>query len=206
MNRDDINETFKALVGKPLTIARLAGSMRNFDFGEVSPNPNGGSGGEYALHLQCPWRIDGPQGTVTGSDDLWEHETLPLPPSGWTYESGESLQDRRLGELLGGYDAETRSWVNPGSGLVVLEVDASDLGDVTLKLAGGYTLRIFPARSCDESWRLFRPRSAELHVVFGEDPVGVRSRRPLAGPPRGAREAAREAGLGEEPSDPDEIA
>lgn len=175
LKRVDIEAAFRALAGKQLSIARLAGSGRNFHFGEMREYPpdmrgRTGSGGEYALHLACPWRIDGPRGTVTGSDDIWEYADEGTCPEGWKYEDGNSLQDRRLGELLGGYDKKTHSWINAGAELVVLDVAATDSGDVQIRLSGGYTLRIFPAISREESWRLFRPLSDERHVVFEAGP------------------------------------
>ena len=53
--------------------------MRVLHFGAVIEGEDG-SWGECALHLQCPWRLDGPAGPVTGQDDLWEHATLEVPP------------------------------------------------------------------------------------------------------------------------------
>ncbi len=57
---------FKALeplVGLPLSIARSAADMRVFHFGKVRPAANGkGTVGEYALHIQCPWRLVGKEG------------------------------------------------------------------------------------------------------------------------------------------------
>jgi hypothetical protein len=166
VTRDELLNALGPLLGERLTIARRAASMRGFHFGDIVEHDDG-STGVFALHLQCPWRIDGPDGTVTGSDDLWVHAAMSKPPDEWSYEDGDSLQDRRLAELLGTYDARTRSWVNAAERLVVTSVDGSDHGDVVIVLTGGYTLRVFPARSRDESWRLFRPRVEDAHVVFG---------------------------------------
>ena len=141
--------------------------MRVFHFGDVVEHVDG-STGAFALHLQCPWRIDGRDGTVSGSDDLWVHASVPTPPEEWSYEDGNSLQDRRLGELLDSYDPRTRSWMNRSERLVVASIDGSDRGDVVIGLTGDHTLRVFPARSGDESWRLFRPRHEDAHFVFGE--------------------------------------
>jgi hypothetical protein len=146
--------------------------MRVLHFGAVTDGEDG-SWGKYALHLQCPWRLDGPAGTVTGQDDLWEHATLELPPDDWSFEHGDSLQDARLGALLGSYDERTRSWINSKPGhLVVMSVDATDYGDLTVEFSGGYTLRVFPASSRGEFWRLFVSDSNDSHFVVRPEQVG----------------------------------
>src|SRR5262245_25598399 len=97
----------RLLVGKKLSIARRAADMRGFHFGRVSVDEAGKrSSGEFALHIQCPWRIEGPDGIVTGRTDLWE----PAEPGKeinwdtWDYDEDENLQDRRVGALLGTFD------------------------------------------------------------------------------------------------------
>jgi hypothetical protein len=59
------------LIGLQLTIARRGADMRGFHFGPIRV-VEGGTVGDYALHVQCPWRIEGSQGIVTGRSDLWE--------------------------------------------------------------------------------------------------------------------------------------
>lgn len=107
LKRNDIESAFRKLAGKQLSIARRAGSGRNFHFGEVREYPadnlgRARTGGEFALHLGSPWRIEGPNGMVNGSEDIWHHAEQEAPPAGWTYEQGSSLQDQRPSELLGG--------------------------------------------------------------------------------------------------------
>jgi len=143
--------------------------MRIFHFGHVTAGADG-SWGQYALHLQCPWRLDGPAGVVTGQGDLWEHATLDLPPAGWSYEQGDNLQDARLGALLVGRDARTRSWANNTPGfLVVTDVEATEHGDLIVALSGGYKLRVWPDSSRGEAWRFFVPQTDAPHFVFRDD-------------------------------------
>ncbi len=55
------------LIGLNLSIARRAADMRVLHFGEITVDDDErGSTGEIALHIQCPWRIEGPDGIVTG--------------------------------------------------------------------------------------------------------------------------------------------
>jgi hypothetical protein len=156
------------LVGRKLSIARRAADMRGFHFGRVTvEEPGDRSGGEFALHIQCPWRLEGPAGILTGQSDLWE----PAEPSqeidwdSWDYEKDPNLQDRRIGELLGGYDPKTRSFVNDTEHLVVEKVEADDFGGAAISLSGGYRLVIFPSGSAGEDWRLLQPLSEQRHFV-----------------------------------------
>jgi hypothetical protein len=163
-------EHLRPLIGLRLSIARRAADMRTFQFGEIRAVP-GGSVGDYALHVQCPWRLEGAGGIVTGRSDLWE----PADGSeseGWDYDRGESVQDRRLADLLSGRDADSRTAVNRTDHLAVEAVQTDDCGGVTLMLSGGYRLALFPAGSRGEDWRLFRPGTAGPHfVVCGGRPA-----------------------------------
>jgi tetratricopeptide (TPR) repeat protein len=164
-----LQQQFEPLVDLKLSIARRAGSMRNFHFGNIR-HIDGGSIGEYALHIQCPWRIESAAGIVTGSQDLWQWAFAEHEPLGWDYEDGNSLQDVRLGELLKGYDNRTSSYVNTTDELVVENIQVTLYGDVTLFLSGGYRLTLFPASLFGEAWRLLRPGDdTTSHFVLGED-------------------------------------
>lgn len=164
--REIVLAQLRPLVGLRLAIARRAGSMRVFHFGPVRQLERG-SIGEYALHIQCPWRIETRDSIVTGQEDLWEPFVVPdgFDWDAWTYETGDSLQDHRLASLLGGHDARTKSHVNNGELLVVESVEADDHGSASLALTGGFCLRIFPAGSRGEEWRLFRPSEGTGHFV-----------------------------------------
>ncbi len=158
------------LVGRRLSIAWRAADMRMFHFGHVTVYEDGsGSAGEFALHVQCPWRIEGPDGIVTGGSDLWE----PANPNDdidwdtWNYEDDGNLQDLRIGMLLGDYDPLTGSFTNDTGFLLVENVEADELGGATIVLSGGYRLVLFPSGSTGEDWRLFEPQSEGPHFVVG---------------------------------------
>src|SRR5206468_3725261 len=131
-----VQEALEPLIGLKLSIARRAGSMlRNFHFGGVE-EIEGGTVGQYALHIQCPWRIDGPEGIITGRADVWEHISGKIMPDEWEPGIGDNIQDVRLGDLLKGYDPNTRSHVNLTEWLVVERVQTSAVGDATIELSG----------------------------------------------------------------------
>jgi hypothetical protein len=143
------------LVGLPLTAARRAVDLRTFQFGALRPVERG-SAGEFALHVQCPWRVEGPDGLVTGRLDLWEQVEDHAPfDENWDYVKSPNLQDARL-----------ESWfTHHALSLVVESVDADEFGGAAIHFGQGYVLRLFPAGTRGEDWRLFRPKCAESHFV-----------------------------------------
>jgi hypothetical protein len=159
---------FEVLIGLKLSIVRRAADMLVLHFGNVRRLPFGlGSVGVYAFHVQCPWRFDAPDATLTGSYDLYEFAGAGVRPSGWKSEDGFSLQDRVLDHVIGSYDDSTRSWYNESDRFVVMGADRSPRGDVTLHLSDGYAFRVFPAGISGESWRFFAQGSKQ-HAIFPE--------------------------------------
>jgi hypothetical protein len=112
--------------------------------------------------------MEGPQGIVTGWLDLWETAEEAgddFDWEAWAEEKKNNLQEKRLKELLGGYDEKTLSVVNTTDSLVVEDVQPDAYGGAVLRLSGGYRLVLFPAGSRCEDWRMFRPQSDEPHFV-----------------------------------------
>jgi hypothetical protein len=158
-------DAFDVLVGLRLSIIRRAADMLVLHFGDIRAHPSGeGTIGAYALHVQCPWRLDGPNGTVTGRDDLWVYAGPGERPQNWSYEDGWSLQDKRFASLFI-RDERTRSWVNESNRFVVIATRQTKRGDVSLELANEHALLVFPAGSKYEAWRFFSPGSAR-HLIF----------------------------------------
>jgi hypothetical protein len=158
-------DAFHVLIGLRLSIVRRAADMLGLHFGKVRPHESGeGTVGEYTLHVQCPWRFDGPNGTVTGSSDLWVYAGPGERPPNWSYEDGFSLQDRKFADLFA-RDESTRSWVNESDRFCVIAAQQNERGDVRLELANGYAILVFPAGSRSEAWRLFSSGS-DRHLVF----------------------------------------
>jgi hypothetical protein len=156
---------FDALIGLKLSILRRAADMLVVHFGEVHKVKNG-SVGDYALHIQCPWRLDGPKGTLTGRYDLFEYAGPGREPKDWSYEDGFSLQDIVFDKLTGGYDASTGSWFNDRNRFIVGATSLSRQGDVRIDLSHNHTLLLFPDRTAYEAWRFFKPGDRRDHLVF----------------------------------------
>src|ERR1043166_8085691 len=94
--RQQLIAALSQIIGLPLTAARRAADMRTFQFGTLRPVDRG-SVGEFTLHVQCPWRVEGPGGIVTGRLDLWEPVEGNVPfDKNWDYEESPNLQDARI--------------------------------------------------------------------------------------------------------------
>lgn len=162
---------FDVLLGLNLSIARRAADMLMLHFGEIRPHSSGeGTVGTFAFHIQCAWRFArGNPGIVTGSGDLWRYAGPGERPDNWTFSQGGSLQDHMLGELIGGYDEETRSWYNRRPRLIVKQTMVTALGDVLLDFGEDNSFfAVFPDTGIKggESWRFFASDGGE-HLVYG---------------------------------------
>jgi len=170
--KEQANRALRQLIGLKLSRMALAADMRTIQFGITRPGSRGVVG-EYALHVQCPWRIerecDGQ--IITGSGDLCEPcDENDQRNESFNLERGNSLQEQILRGLLQGYDERTRQIVNSANLLVVNAVEADSFGGFRLELSGGFQFIAFPNASRGEAWRLFRPtadgeRLAERHFV-----------------------------------------
>jgi hypothetical protein len=159
-------EVLQSLVGLPLSIVRSAAGMRVFHFGEVRPHHRErGTVGEYALHVQCPWRLVASGAVVTGSSDFRSppgdgvEADLNDPRAG-------SLQNVRLATWLGGYDDATKSHLSASGRLVVVSASADQYGGADIVFSDGVRLQLFPDGSVDEDWRFFRTNDDGAHFVI----------------------------------------
>ncbi|MGA3235032.1 MAG: hypothetical protein ABSG03_01915 [Bryobacteraceae bacterium] len=173
---DEIRTAFQPLIGLQWALARHSG-ITVFHFGEVRPAPGGGTVGQFALHIQCPWRVVTPDRIVTGSPDYWYPADESLDWDEWEKDrttrrsssAPPSLQEKRLLDLFCGYDPDTGACVNITERLVVEAVGADNYGGVQIEFSGDCSLQLFPASTCEsshgENWRLFEPGSDADHFV-----------------------------------------
>jgi len=156
----------RALVGLRIFIAGHAADMRSFGFRSETQDVDTGDG-EWFLHIQCAWRIEHEQKTVTGSCDWNEpSESDHDPGPEWDPARGGSLQEKRLRELFRDSNDSQRTIANKTPLLVVQDVSADVYGGLILILSGNYRLVVFPAGSRGEFWRLFRSDDLQSHYVF----------------------------------------
>ena len=152
------------LIGKALWACGRAADMATFAFGQRKKIPDRRGGlrevGEYALHVQCPWRITRDELFVVGSRDLYYpadyHDIHEEVPSEFDWNRAPSRRDKLLTSL---FENGSREFVVQG-----IEVRAA--GFLHIVLADGLYLDVLPDDSLDhEHWRLFRPGADEPHFV-----------------------------------------
>jgi hypothetical protein len=161
-----IEEALADLVGQPLLFSNRAADMEMFHFGTPHVGRERGREsrwGDYALHVQCFWRLVGPGGIMTGYSDLWR------PPSDhleWrSVEFDHELGNRRdecLAEFYAAEDDRSR---------IVRAIAADHLAGVRITLGGSYELEIIPEGSTPdgEHWRFIGIEDPESphFVVLG---------------------------------------
>jgi len=154
---DAARQALTKLVGLRLSAAHNAGNMKTLQFGDLQKRGEKGLVGQFALHIQCPWRIERLGKIVTGSLDYYERASDNTNDA---WEPGAitgHLQNEILGRLFEGLNDDTRSHVNRSKQLVVEEVTADSFGGARIRMSGDYNLVIFPSGTKGEDWRLFEP-------------------------------------------------
>jgi len=135
--------------------------MLTLQFGPLVPRVSRGGVtkllGTWALHIQCPWRIECAGTIYVGKSDLCEQGS----------ESNEivKLADDKITALFDGFSRAVGTTSPGGDGLVVLEVRGDGFGGVWITLSEKFRLVIFPDGTKSEAWRFFSPGSNEKHLV-----------------------------------------
>lgn len=162
--RDRIEQALQVLIGLPLRSAGRAADLVWFQFGNlqesVQSNKQEPVVGEYALHVQCAWRISGPVGIIVGSDDCYfsagDDPFRDYPNFDWD-QPGANRCDERIAMFF-----QFRANAVP----IVDAVQVDRTGGFRLDLSGEISLEVFPNHSLmNEYWRLLRPSSDEQHFV-----------------------------------------
>jgi hypothetical protein len=177
-DRKVIEMALAPLVGLPLWSAGRAADLEWFQFGArhvVVARVGKAKGsertvGEFALHVQCAWRIVGPNGVVVASRNRYVPADDPdsVSPE-WEWEqAGANRCDERI-----------HAWCH-GNAYVVRSVAADTLGGLSLVLSDDFTLDVFPDDSVQgEHWRLLRycsrvaRRRISWSAVAGSTPNSV---------------------------------
>ncbi len=162
---NEISRALRPLIGLKLSVARNAGNMKVLHFGDLRRTDRGLLG-KYALHINCPWRMEHDGRIVTGSADFYiradDNEDEEWEPGTVTGH----LQNQILAELFQGYDAETRSYTNQTDHFWVTDVSSDRVGGVQIRFTGNYQIMLFPCASRGEEWRLLEPGSEKAHFVI----------------------------------------
>jgi hypothetical protein len=161
--RRQIEEATRVLVGKGLWRCTRAADMACFDFGRrrkvAGRNGAEKEVGDYALHVECGWRIIHGDRVAVGRHDLYYpaeyDENEPIPEDfDWQYNSNR--HDKLLASL---FKNGTREFE-------VHDVEVGMAGSFRIILQDGFSLEVFPSDSLSgEHWRLFEPDRDGPHFV-----------------------------------------
>jgi hypothetical protein len=137
--------------------------MATFDFGErrkscdASGNPR--EIGEWALHVQCAWRITRDDRVLVGNRDLYfpaDYRYGEGEPAEFNWERDFTLRDKLLNSLF----------QNGTQELVVDRTEVYEAGGLHIVFRDGFFLDVLPCDSVsDEHWRLFEPDKHAPHFV-----------------------------------------
>ena len=137
-----VSERLACIVGLPLWDCGRAADLLWLHFGNRRVATTRGGTirevGDYALHIQCAWRIICRRRVVSASD---------LEPS------------ERI-------DAELLAFVREHCPAIVERVEGDDHGGLLISLAGGCLLEVSPYDDSDEQWRLLQPGTSAPHLVL----------------------------------------
>lgn len=140
-------EALRALEGLTFWDGGRGADMKMFAFGSprLVPRRNGEvSVGQFALHLQCPWRLTQHGVLITSHEDI----TLPV-----SAHSGGASSDSRGGNRCD--EAVERLFA--ASKFSVVGTSCHQLSEVAIACSDGLALQISVDDASTEQWRLFEP-------------------------------------------------
>jgi hypothetical protein len=157
----DIQRSLSVLVGLPLWALGRAADLAWFEFGDrrtvLSHLGKEKLVGDYALHIQCPWRMTLGHEIITGRGDIFcapEKSEEPTPID-FDWQKGNRF-DRIVAVL---FDHESRQ-------LTVQGVRAGEVGSLVIQLEDGYKLEVFPYDfESGEHWR-FSSHTLTSHTLY----------------------------------------
>lgn len=166
---DRVAATLEVLRGKALWDVSRAANLHSLQFGDHrmvnSPLGKVKEVGEYALHIQCSWRIVRHDKIVVASRDRF------YPAGDWDQvdeyfdwdHPGANRCDERM-EVFVGEHCPT----------VTEAISVDEVGGFRLTLERGFNLEVFPDDSTEiEHWRLFEPGKDLPHAVFSGNQLQV---------------------------------
>jgi hypothetical protein len=163
---EDYREVLRVMQGLRLVAVGAAGDMLWIHFGELRTvlTRNGGKKevGEWALHLQCPWRFvhDGVI-VLASSDFYYDAETGDRHD----FDSDRENVFHRNAMVINDFiEAQKPS---------VRLIEPGEAGAFEVRFDGDLKLSVMPVHSMFpqkmESWRLFEPGRTGPHFVFEEE-------------------------------------
>jgi hypothetical protein len=162
MNPTAIQQALTSLVGLPLYSISRVSNMLILYFGKMREVATRRGGkvmiGEWALHIQCAWRLCRLGRIVVAYRDYY------YDPDGDSLKDWETSGKSRFDQVAAALCIEFGA-----AAPFVLTVTTDDVGGFSLALNYDLRLDVFPDDSnCDEyaeHWRLFQPRTGNDHFV-----------------------------------------
>ncbi|MBI5382511.1 MAG: hypothetical protein HZA31_11475 [Opitutae bacterium] len=164
LNMDcEYHEMLKVLVGLRLNPIGAAADMLWVHFGAlrvvVGRKGNTKKVGDWALHLQCPWRIVRSGALMLASSDFY-----------YEADTGEHFDPESNSESVFQRHAKQLNTLLDAEKPVVTTVHCTEAGAFDLTFDREIKLSVMPVESgrvlCSESWRLFEPSRDSPHFVF----------------------------------------
>ncbi|MCL6444879.1 MAG: hypothetical protein K6T83_15735 [Alicyclobacillus sp.] len=168
--KGEIERQLRKIIGMPMILIGRASNMLWTSFGtpKVVTDRRGNQKqvGDYAIHVQCSWRIANQSRILVASNDIY------VPSSSWVGEyddfdwdvNGNNLFDERIQELF------IRNSIQP----VVTKVQVDQYGGFKLIFTDDLVLEAFPNSSNDlENWRMFVPYDKSKHFVVSNQGIGT---------------------------------
>lgn len=174
-----IERELAVIIGLPMWRATRAADMLCLQFGAVRTSLSQygprkgrlGTHGEYALHVQCAWRIAGPEGVVVGrADRYYPHSDLLRGREDWRWWEDPDWDSTQLNANR--WDERIQPWMAAGP-YVVAGVTADELGGLRVAFARGFALDVFANDTSEdlEHWRFFSPHDPRPHFVVTTDGI-----------------------------------
>ncbi|WP_227936450.1 hypothetical protein [Alkalihalobacillus deserti] len=151
------------LVGLKLQDAGRSSNLFSLGFGEITQIVRRGETqelAEYALHIQCSWRITLNNKIVVASRDFYS------PSSEWNGDIENFYWDIQGKNR---FDERIKTFIKNKGEIKVQKIDSDDLGGLKVFLSHGYSLEAFPDSSEDdeqsEHWRFLNRKDNSPHFV-----------------------------------------
>ncbi|MCT2347612.1 hypothetical protein M4D71_26045 [Niallia taxi] len=115
---------------------------------------------EYALHIQCSWRITLGNKIIVASRDFYS------PNSQWDEKNEDFNWDIKGNNR---FDERINTFIKDYGQIEVLQVDSDEVGGLNVTLSGNYKLEVFPDSSEDdeqnEHWRFYNRKENSPHFI-----------------------------------------
>lgn len=147
---EKIDKILQDLIGLPLTHTTRAANMECLKFGTVYRIEKDGEKyniGEFALHLQCPWRLTNEKEIIVGSSDLYQRadESTKYEDDYDYLKFNANLRDVKLDKFIN------------DKSIKVISAKADKFGGLEICFDNNTILTTFPdlaSKADNEIWRL----------------------------------------------------